>query len=97
MPKPTSADSRVSGAAASGALTAMRVTIVTMDTHLATATGRARARLMKQLPGLSLTMHAASEWANDEKLLHDCVADIEQADWSPCSSWRTTFFQSCPL
>ncbi len=80
MPKPTSADSRVSGAAASGASTAMRVTIVTMDTHLATATGRARARLMKQLPGLSLTMHAASEWANDEKLLHDCVADIEQAD-----------------
>ncbi len=74
MPKPTSADR--SGPQA----TPIRVVIVTMDTHLASATARARRRLVKELPGLTLTLHAASEWSADERALSACIADIERAD-----------------
>ena len=77
MPKPTSA---AKATAIRPSAVSIRVAIVTMDTHLATATARARARLMRQFPGLHLTMHSASEWANDDRLLADCIADIEQAD-----------------
>ena len=77
MPKPTSAAKSSGGAPLAASI---RVVIVTMDTHLATATARARARLVRQLPGLRLTMIAASEWANDERLLADCIAEIGQAD-----------------
>jgi magnesium chelatase subunit H len=77
MPKPTSA-AKSSGEPALAH--PIRVAIVTMDTHLATATARARARLMRQLPGLRLTMFAASEWANDDQLLGNCIAEIGQAD-----------------
>ena len=82
MPKPTSAGKQVrsAGPSSTDLATPVRVTMVTMDTHLATATARARVRLMKQLPGLSLTMHAASEWANDQALLEECIADIARAD-----------------
>ncbi len=74
MLKPISVDK------ASASAPPIRVTIVTMDTHLATATARAKARLAKQLPNLSLTMHAASEWSNDPRYLEACIRDIEQAD-----------------
>ncbi len=60
--------------------TAIRVVIVTMDTHLATATSRARAQLVKQFPGLSLTIHAASEWSSHPKGLERCISDIERGD-----------------
>jgi magnesium chelatase subunit H len=60
--------------------TAIRVVIVTMDTHLATATIRARAALVKQFPGLSLTIHAASEWSSHPKGLERCISDIERGD-----------------
>ena len=69
MQKPTSA-----------ADTPIRVVIVTMDTHLATATQRARARLVRQMPGLKLSMHAASEWGADDALLSRCIEDIRHAD-----------------
>jgi magnesium chelatase subunit H len=58
----------------------IRVVIVTMDTHLASATARARVKLVKQYPGLSLSMHAASEWSSHPKALAQCIADIEQGD-----------------
>jgi magnesium chelatase subunit H len=60
--------------------TDIRVVIVTMDTHLSTATSRARAKLVKQYPGLSLTMHSASEWSSHPKNLERCLADIERGD-----------------
>jgi magnesium chelatase subunit H len=58
----------------------IRVVIVTMDTHLATATSKARAKLVKQYPGLSLSMHAASEWSSQPKALERCLADIGKGD-----------------
>ncbi|SIT65648.1 cobaltochelatase CobN subunit [Ectothiorhodosinus mongolicus] len=62
------------------ASTPMRVTIVTLDTHLASAAERARGLLQQQLPGLELSVHAASEWSDNEELLEACKADIAQAD-----------------
>jgi len=46
---------------------AMRVTIITMDTHLSSATERARYALKKKIPGLELSIHAASSWTVDSK------------------------------
>jgi magnesium chelatase subunit H len=60
--------------------TPIRVVIVTMDTHLANAADRARAALQNDIPGLTLTLHAASEWSNDAAALERCKADIAQGD-----------------
>jgi len=60
--------------------TPIRVVIVTMDTHLANAADRARAALRKDVPGLTLSLHAASEWSNDAAALERCKSDIAQGD-----------------
>jgi hypothetical protein len=63
-------------------VTPIRIVIVTMDTHLASATERARVALLRELPGVTLvTMHAASEyWGDDDAAVHRCRADIARAD-----------------
>jgi magnesium chelatase subunit H len=58
----------------------IRVSIITMDTHLAGATDKAAGRLKRAIPGISLTMHAASEWSADARKLERCRADIASAD-----------------
>ncbi|MEO7431395.1 MAG: magnesium chelatase subunit H [Dokdonella sp.] len=58
----------------------VRVVIVTMDNHLASATDRARASLAREIPGLSLSMHTAAEWGSDELALERCRADIARGD-----------------
>lgn len=58
----------------------MRVVIVTMDSHLSTATGRARATLARELPGLALSMHAAADWSADPDALLRCCDDIARGD-----------------
>ncbi|MCX7203209.1 MAG: cobaltochelatase subunit CobN, partial [Burkholderiales bacterium] len=58
----------------------MNVVIVTMDTHLASATDRARAALKRVLPSLTLTLHAASEWSSNPAALERCLADIAAGD-----------------
>ncbi len=60
--------------------TVMRVVLVTMDTHLATATQNAAADLARECPGLRLSMHAASEWTASESKLQRCRQDIAKAD-----------------
>jgi magnesium chelatase subunit H len=70
MPKPITAADRLP----------VRVAIVTLDSHLAGAVERARPALTRELPGLSLSLHAVSEWGRDEKALAACRADIEGAD-----------------
>ena len=59
---------------------AMRVVIVTMDSHLASAAARAHRGLVRSVPGMSLTVHAAAEWAGDAAALARCTADIARAD-----------------
>jgi magnesium chelatase subunit H len=71
---------QASAALAPAAHTAVRVVIVTMDTHLASATERARKTLAAELPGLSINLHAASEYAASESALARCRADLQAAD-----------------
>ncbi|WP_424363888.1 magnesium chelatase subunit H [Methylocystis parvus] len=59
---------------------AVKVVIVTMDTHVATATDRARRKLAQDLPGLSLSVHAASEFTTNPKALEACLAAIREGD-----------------
>ncbi|MCW5612976.1 MAG: magnesium chelatase subunit H [Rubrivivax sp.] len=66
--------------AAAAAATPLRFVVVTMDTHLASATERARAALKREMPGLVLTLHAASDWSADEAALARCREDIARAD-----------------
>jgi len=51
-----------------------------MDTHVATATDRARRKLAAQIPGLSLSVHAASEFTTSPKALEACLAAIAEGD-----------------
>ena len=52
-----------------GRLPGYRVVIITLDAHAAGPCARAADRLSKDFPGLSLTVHAAAEWAEaPEKL-----------------------------
>ena len=60
--------------------TAMRVVIVTMDNHLAGAAARAARLVQQRLPSVTLSIHAASEWADDASALARCKADIASGD-----------------
>ncbi|MGJ4952789.1 magnesium chelatase subunit H [Bradyrhizobium sp. HKCCYLS20291] len=61
-------------------VTPIRVVIVTMDSHLASAAVRARATLQAELPGLDLKVHAADEWCCNPNALEHCLADIATGD-----------------
>jgi magnesium chelatase subunit H len=58
----------------------LRVVMVTMDSHLASALGRVETRLRGEIPGLELVLHAADEWGADNNALQHCLADIGRAD-----------------
>jgi magnesium chelatase subunit H len=60
--------------------TPVRVVIVTLDSHLASAAERALGTLRRELPALQLRLHAAAEWGEDGAALERCRADIEQGD-----------------
>ena len=66
--------------ASTGGVTPIRVVIVTLDSHLASAAERAQHALAKDIPGLVLTLHAVAEWGNDDGALERCRADIAQGD-----------------
>ncbi|MFO1323608.1 MAG: magnesium chelatase subunit H [Burkholderiales bacterium] len=70
MPKPTSAADAIP----------VRVVLVTMDSHIASAARRAHATLAGRLPGLALSVHAAAEWGHDAGALDRCIADIGRGD-----------------
>ena len=58
----------------------MRVVLVTMDSHLASAAQRAARRLAKALPGVTLKAHAAAEWSDDPAALQRAQDDIARGD-----------------
>ena len=58
----------------------MRVVLVTMDSHLASAAERANQTLARLMPGLRLTVHAAAEWGDDQAAMERCTNDIAQGD-----------------
>ncbi len=80
-PKRTSGASSVQHSALPAAAhTPIRVVLVTMDTHASSAMEQSRSQLARELPGLQLALHAASEFAGNDAALARCVADIGQAD-----------------
>ncbi|MEM0900113.1 MAG: cobaltochelatase subunit CobN, partial [Pseudomonadota bacterium] len=79
MQKPISA-AEADRAAASKAATPIRVTIVTLDSHMATTLDRARNILVRELPGLQISLHAATEMGADEERQEACRRDIADAD-----------------
>ena len=79
MTRKLTSAAEVSPPAASPAVP-IRVCVVTMDTHLASATERARPLLAREYPGLVLNLHAASEYAGNERLIARVKADIASAD-----------------
>jgi magnesium chelatase subunit H len=58
----------------------IRLVLITMDTHLNSAARRAQFQLQKLIPGLSLQIHAASEFSGDDELIQRCISDIAQGD-----------------
>ncbi len=58
----------------------VRVVIVTLDNHLAGLVQRANATLALESPGISIQMHAATDWADDRHALQRCIDDIAAGD-----------------
>ncbi len=60
-------------------ITPIRVVILTLDNHIASAVARARETLAAELPGLDIRLHAAADFS-DARALDACRADIAQGD-----------------
>lgn len=59
----------------------VRVALISLDSHLSSAVDRARATLKKEIPGLELSFHAASDWERNPATLETCTAAIAKADF----------------
>ena len=59
---------------------AYRIALVTLDSHAAGPALRACNRLADALPGLSVSIHAAAEWAETPAALEEARAAVRQAD-----------------
>ncbi|MBK1694574.1 magnesium chelatase subunit H [Chromatium weissei] len=60
--------------------TPVRVVIINLDGHLSGTTQRALPAVRRELPGLELSLHAATEWADSPEALNRCLADIAAGD-----------------
>ena len=58
----------------------VRVVVVTLDKHLSGVFARAAEALGRDIPDLTLSLHAATDWAEDRASLARCIADIGRAD-----------------
>lgn len=54
--------------------------LITLDNHMSGAIDAARARLFRDMPGLRLTVHAATDWAGNPAALQRCLDDIANAN-----------------
>ena len=70
----------ISAAEIASAPVPVRVVIVTLDSHMAGAIERARPSLRRDIPGLEISLHAATEWGRDGDALSRCRADIARGD-----------------
>lgn len=76
----TAADTAHARLPGSGVTPQVRVVIVTLDNHLASAVAQAEAELRRTAPNLTVALHAASEWGSDPVALDACIADIATGD-----------------
>lgn len=68
------------GAPAGERAPSVRVVIVTLDNHLAGAVRQAERTLRRDIPGLSIGLHAAADWGDDPARLAACIEDIGRGD-----------------
>ena len=72
------------------ARTPIRVVVVSMDTHLSSAFGRVRAQLAREFPGLTLSQHAAAEYAGNDAAIARCRADIASSSVAAVATSSTS-------
>ena len=60
--------------------TSVRMVIVTLDNHLASAAARAEAELQCEIPGLKISLHATSTFNSSDGALERCLEDIARGD-----------------
>ena len=60
--------------------TPLKFVLVTMDTHLMSASQKANFALMREMPNLDFKIYAAASWASDPAQLEACKNDIATAD-----------------
>jgi magnesium chelatase subunit H len=58
----------------------LRCVIVTLDHHLAGTVSRVRQTLAKEFPGLTLSLHAVSDWSTKPEALQECKDAIAKAN-----------------
>ena len=63
----------------------IEVVLVSLDGHLAGTLNRADSDLKRDIPGLSLKLHAATEWAEDPQALERCREDVAKGDIVICT------------
>jgi len=74
------ATSLVSRPLAPGAAIPLRVVVVTLDRHLSAVFKRAASSMAAEMPGLQVSLHAATDWGEDGAALERCKADIAKGD-----------------
>jgi len=60
--------------------TPLKFVLVTMDTHLMSASEKANYALKRELPNLDFKIHAAASWTSAPEKLEECKKDIAEAD-----------------
>ncbi|MEM6946302.1 MAG: DUF3479 domain-containing protein, partial [Pseudomonadota bacterium] len=63
----------------------MRIAIITLDSHFAAALGRVRNELGPTAPGLEISLHAATDWAESPEALGAAKAAVAEADIVLCA------------
>jgi len=60
--------------------TPIKVVLLTMDNHLASAAERSSKTLRKTIPGLAFKIHSAASWRDNNDALASSIADVKNAD-----------------
>ncbi|MFZ1663149.1 MAG: magnesium chelatase subunit H, partial [Paracoccaceae bacterium] len=63
-----------------GARICYNIVVVTLDQHAAGPAARIAPRLARDFPGLSISIHAAAEWAENPAALARCKESLKTAD-----------------
>ncbi len=58
----------------------VNVVLITLDHHMTAAVDDARRLLLRDMPGLSMTVHAATDWNENDAALEACKHDVSQGD-----------------
>jgi len=63
-----------------GSAVPVNVVLITLDNHMTRAVDEARVALAKHLPGLRLSVHAATDWTENPARLEACQNDVAAGD-----------------